>query len=57
MRLTEDPVMISGSTTRVVVDVFVSLRKTDENLEREKYLFGFLLMNVWACEFEGNSLV
>lgn len=67
-RLTEDPVMISGSPTRVIVVVvvvvfvfvfefvmgvgLVSLRKTDENLESEKYLlFDFL------CWFIGNSLV
>ncbi|KAF5810219.1 hypothetical protein HanXRQr2_Chr04g0166861 [Helianthus annuus] len=50
--------MISGST--LLVDVFVSLRKTDENLDNEKYLFGFLwlLATMLALfEFGLTSLV
>ncbi|KAL8242370.1 hypothetical protein R6Q59_012672 [Mikania micrantha] len=46
--------MISGLW--VVDGVFGSLRKTDENLEREKYLF-FLTLIGWVVEFDGKSLV
>lgn len=66
MRLTEDPVMISGSIRVVVVVVLVvagalvSLRKTFENLDKEKYLLGFLWwleMKDWDCKLDGNNLV
>lgn len=65
MRLTEDPVKISWSIREAVVvpvvaGALVSLRKTDENLDREKYLFGFLLlleMKGWVCKLEGNNFV
>lgn len=48
--------MISGSTRGMVVLAggFVSLRKTEENLDREKYLLGFLC---WLVIQEGNNLV
>lgn len=65
MRLTEDPVKISWSiraavVVPVVAGALVSLRKTDENLDKEKYLLGFLWwweMKGWVCKVEGNSLV